>query len=107
MSLKIEPIHIKYKKQIGHVGSNPVHEILTTGGLYMNILGKGAGFEVIGTGPHRAIARHISENKQPNIVWDGLSKSDHVDLEDYMYLLPKYVAITDALRARQKERDNE
>lgn len=103
-NLNVQPVHIKYKKEIGQVNSNKVWEILTTGGLYMEILGKGAGFEVIGTGPHRGIARHIAENRQPGIVWNELAKSDHIDISDFMYLLPKYEAATTAIDRKAQER---
>ena len=105
MSLNLEPVHIKSKKKVGSVNSNPVFEVLTTGGLYMNILGKGAGFEVIGTGPHRGVARFISEQRQPTVQWTDLAKSDWHDPSHFAFLLPKYIALTDAFRARQEEDD--
>ena len=105
MSLNLEPVHIKTKKQVGKVNSNPVFEVLTTGGLYMNILGKGAGFEVIGTGPHRGVARYIAEQKQPGVEWNDFAKSEFIDPAHFMFLIPKYTDLTDAFQARQELQD--
>lgn len=106
LPLNLTPVHIKHKKQIGKVNTNPVWEIATTGGLFINVLGKGAGFEVIGTGPHPAVARHISEQKQPSVEWSDLSKAEWVDPAHFEFILPKYIAITDALVERQKENEH-
>lgn len=99
MALALTPEHVASKKRIGNLKDAPIFEILTTGGLYMNILGKGAGFEVISTGPHRAIARFIAEQRYPNVIWTELSKSDWVDPRDFMPLVPKYQELTSRLRA--------
>jgi len=101
MALALTPEHVASKKRIGNLKDAPIFEILTTGGLYMNILGKGAGFEVISTGPHRAIARFIAEQRYPNVIWTELSKSDWVDPRDFMPLVPKYQELTDRLRKLQ------
>lgn len=98
-NLNIEPVHIKYKKEIGKVKTNPVFEILTTGGLYMEILGKGAGFEVIGTGPHRGVARYIAEQRQPGIEWNDFAKSEHFDSAEILAQAPKYQYMTDVVIA--------
>lgn len=104
MALSVDPVHIKYKKEIGKVNTNKVWEILTTGGLYMEILGKGAGFEVIGTGPHRGVARYIAEQRQPNLQWNEFAKGDYIDPIDFMFALPKYEAETDEYNRRLQER---
>jgi hypothetical protein len=98
MALNLTPEHVAYKKKIGRKGANPVWEVMTTGGLYLDILGKGAGFEVLGTGPHRAVARHIAEQRDPEIVWEEMSKSDFVTMPEIAYLVPEYEAVTDRLR---------
>ncbi len=100
IDLKLEPVHIAQKKKIGKVGSNPVFEVLTSGGLWVHILGKGAGFDILSTGPHKAVARYIAEQKEPNLEWTELSKSEWVPFEDYAHLIPKYMEMTDELRAR-------
>lgn len=99
MALSLTPEHVASKKRIGHLKENPIFEILTTGGLYLNVLGKGAGFEVIATGPHRAVARYIAEQRYPGLVWTELSKSDWVDPADFQGILPKWQELTDRMRA--------
>lgn len=106
-NLDLQPVHIKYKKLIGKKGANPIHEILTTGGLYIEVMGKGAGFEVIGTGPHRGVARHIAEHKCPGIEWTELAKGEYVPPEHYMHLVPAYLAYTNAVIERKKQRDEQ
>ena len=99
MALSLTPEHVQSKKRIGHLKDAPIFEILTTGGLYLNVLGKGAGWEVIATGPHRAVARYIAEQRYPNVIWTELSKSDWVDPADFMSLVPKYQELTDRMRS--------
>jgi hypothetical protein len=101
MALSLTPEHVASKKRVGQLKDSPIFEILTTGGLYLNVLGKGAGFEVIATGPHRAVARYIAEQRYPSVVWTELSKSDWVDPADFMHHLPKYEALTDRFRQLQ------
>lgn len=73
---------IAYKHQVGRVGELPVWEVMTTGGLYLNLLGKNGKFDIVGTGSHRAISRFITEKKTNNkVVWTELSKADYVPVE--------------------------
>ena len=101
MALSLTPEHVQSKKKIGSYKELPVFEIVTTGGLYLNVLGKGAGWEVIGTGPHRAVARYIAEQRYPAIAWSELSKSDWVDPADFAHILPKYQELTERFRSLQ------
>jgi hypothetical protein len=103
MSLNLTEEHVKARKRVGAVGTNPVFEIVTTGGLWMNVMGKGGKFDVISTGPHRAVARYIAEQREPNLVWNTLSKADFIPFEDFAHLVPKYQALTDAFVAASKE----
>jgi len=98
MALQIAPEHVASRKKVGSVGTNPVFEILTTGGLYMNVMGKNGSFEVLSTGPHRAVARYIAEQREHTLVWSELSKADFIPYEDFAHLVPKYQALTDAFR---------
>ncbi len=99
MALNLTPVHIKSKRPIGKLKTNPIFEVLTTGGLYLNILGKGGEFEVIATGPHQGVARYIAEQRYPDIQWNELSKSDFVEFVEIAYLLPKYEEFTDRIRS--------
>lgn len=93
--------HIASKKKIGQLNGKPVIELVTTGGLHMVVTASGGGFETLGTGPHRAVARHIAMKRERDIMWTELSKSDHVDIEHFEWCLPRYEALTDRIRSEQ------
>lgn len=93
--------HVAYKRRVGKVGDMPVIELATTGGLHLIIVARGGKSEVLGTGPHRAVARFIAKKREDKIEWTDLQKSDHVPAELFAEVLPKYEAMTDAFRARQ------
>lgn len=101
--MEITANHVMYKKRIGKVGDVPVYEIATTGGLHMILKASGANGkpEMLGTGSHRAIARHIAKRKEPRLELNELSKSDWLDPNHYAHLLPKYEELTDRMRALQ------
>lgn len=102
--MDLTPKQIEQKpKKVGVLEGKPVYHLKTKGGLHLLVIQKASGYETLGTGPHRAVARHIAMTHEPGIVWTELSKSDHVDPEAYELILPKYVAITDALRSRKDE----
>jgi hypothetical protein len=99
--MDITPEHIAYKKRVGRIGHSPVIELATTGGLHLIVAARGGKSEVLGAGPHRAVARFIAKKKEPDIMWTELSKSDWVPVEHFADILPEYEAYVDALRARQ------
>lgn len=85
-------------KQVGTWNGKKVLHIATKGGLHMIVAPNGAGWETLGAGPHVAVSKHIAGKKHDDIVWTGLSKADWVDPDCYLVLLPKYEALTEALR---------
>lgn len=85
--------------KIGTLNGKPIFEVVTKGGFYMDIVAKGGSFETLGVGSHKALSRHIASKKEPSIVWTTLAKGDFVPYEDMAFLIPKYEAITDRLRA--------
>jgi hypothetical protein len=87
-------------KRVGILKGKPIYHLRTKGGLHLLVTPGGSGFETLGTGPHRAVARHIAQKHEPDIVWDALAKSDHVDIEAFALVLPKYEVITDYLREK-------
>ncbi len=97
MNIDAKQIDQKPKK-VGNLNGKPVWHLRTKGGLHVVVMQKNGGFEALGTGPHRAVARHIANKQEPDIVWDSLSKADHVDVEAFTSVLPKYEAITATLR---------
>lgn len=85
-------------KKVGELRGQPVMHLRTKGGLHVMVKSNG---QVLGTGPHHAVARHIAMKYEPDIVWTELSKADHVTADSYAMVLPKYEAITDDLRLLQ------
>lgn len=73
--LNLKPHDIGYKKVVGHVKGTPVWKVVTTGGLNVIAMHKGAGIDVLSTGGHIAIAQYIAEQNEPDLVWTELSKS--------------------------------
>lgn len=94
--MDISSEHLAYKKKVGKIGDLPVWELATTGGLHLIVAMRGGRIETLGTGPHRAVARHIARKREPKLELTELSKSDHVDVEHFQILLPEYEALTDA-----------
>jgi hypothetical protein len=101
MDNSITPDQIQYKKRVGKVGNLPVIELATTGGLHLIVVARGGKGEVLGTGPHRAVARFIAKKREAKIEWSDLEKSDPVPYECFSDQLPKYETITDEFRTRQ------
>jgi hypothetical protein len=101
--LSIKPEHIESKKKVGKLHGKSVIEIKTTGGFHMVVAAnEGGGFETLGTGPHKAVARHIAAKREPDIEWTELSKSDYVDPAHFQNILPEYEALTDTVRKLQE-----
>jgi hypothetical protein len=102
LAMVIEPNQIKGKpRKVGKVGSHPVWEMESKGGLSMVTVDREGKLETIGSGPLSAIARHIAENREKDIVWTEIRKSDYVDPQHFQHLLPEYEDLTDRLRERQ------
>lgn len=95
----VTPDQVAYKKKVGKLNGDPVFEVGLIGGLHMIMLHKAGKLEPLGAGPHRAVAQHIAKKRNPEIVFTELSKSDHVDLEHFEMLVPRYEELTDRLVA--------
>jgi hypothetical protein len=63
-------------KKIGTLGSEPVMELQTIGGLALVFLAKNGTTQILGVGSHKAIARHIALKENPDIQLTELSKSE-------------------------------
>lgn len=105
MDLKAE--HIASKKKVGNLKGKPVIELVTTGGLHLVVAAKNGSFETLGTGPHRAVARHIAMKRESEITWSELNKADHVDVSHFESLLPRYEQLTDEFRKSQGTSDEQ
>lgn len=90
------------KEKVGHLDGEDVWQLAYKGGLNAVALQKRSGrVETLALGSHRAIARHIAKKARPGIVWTGLAKSENYPYESYAKLLPKWEAVSEAVRARQ------
>lgn len=67
--MNISQKQIKTKKTIGYLNNIPVDLLVTYGGLRIIIMIKDKKSEIIGVGPHEAIAKFSAENKYKNIKW--------------------------------------
>ena len=81
-------------KRIGQIRGMPVMSMLTKGGLSIIVFNG----KVIGAAPHRALARIIAQNANPDLCIDELSKSEEVDPSLFFHLLPTWTAITKKLQ---------
>jgi hypothetical protein len=90
--------HIEYRKQVGFLKGRPIIELKTTGGFYMIVASKDGGFETLGTGPHKVVARHIAKKREGDIEWSELSKADHIEPEHFAFCLPEYEGLTSRMR---------
>lgn len=93
---------IKYKKRVGEDAGDPVHEIATVGGLHLIVAVRKKGTETLGIGSHRAVARHLATKKARALQWTELSKSEHVEERFIQHLIPKWDAVTEAQRAKER-----
>jgi hypothetical protein len=93
---------IEFKKKVGKVRGKDLWHIKTKGGLHIVADGSGS---VLGTGPHRLVARHIAQKSAPDAEWTELSKQEHIDQRIYQHLLPEYESLTAQMQALQAARN--
>ena len=96
--MNIPEAQIILKKKVGQSNGKPITHIRTVGGLHLMINSTG---HVLSAGPHRAVARKIASQMDPDIKWTELSKADHIELSAYEHLLPEYQALTNQFRELQ------
>jgi hypothetical protein len=85
-------------KKIGKLNGKDVQHLVTKGGWHVVVGTKDGQFEPLGVGPHPAVARFEAQRRAPDIQWTELNKSEWVDPIHFQDILPRYSAITDALR---------
>lgn len=96
--MNIPESQIVLKKKVGKSKTGDVTYLKTVGGLHLVVNGRGT---ILGSGPHRAVARHLAQQFDPELQWTELSKSDHVDVAYFQHLLPEYEALTREFRTAQ------
>jgi hypothetical protein len=92
---------VRSKKKIGVDGEDAVYEVSTVGGLYMVLAARKKGTETLGVGSHKAVARWLASKKAKGLQFTELNKSEFVGEDCIRHLLPKWEAITNAVRGRQ------
>lgn len=103
--MDIEPKHLDGKpKKIGQLNGKPVFHMRTKGGLHMVATYGSGGLNIIGSAPHRAIATHIAQKKEPDVEWSELSKGEYVDPSTFEHLVPEYEALTDTMVELSKKK---
>lgn len=88
-------------KRVGLLKGKDVFHTVTKGGLHLLSVVDGPKRETIGSGPHVGISRHVAMKSHPDLQWTGLAKGDFIELEHCQEILPKYEALTSALRKRE------
>ncbi len=96
--MQIPSNEVEFKRKVGKARGHDIYHLKLCGGLHVMALDTGT---ILGAGPHRAVARHLAQQFEPEAEWTALSKSDHVDFEVFEHLLPRYEEITLAMRAVQ------
>lgn len=91
---------IEIKKKIGKSKNKDLWYIKARGGYH--VIAKASG-EILGAANHPAVARHIAEMHEPDLMWTELSKSDHYAYEDYAHLVDSAIELTNAFRKEQGE----
>ena len=93
--MNIEAREVEYTKSVGKWNSKPVIEVGLKGGLFLLFCQKNGKMETIGSGPHRAVARHIAKRMSENeIEFTDLNKADFIEPVHFEHLLPYYEALT-------------
>lgn len=86
--MELTPEDIKIKRLVGKTPNGfPVYHVLTKGGfnIIMRKLPDGGGWQVLGKGHPFAVAKHMAEQIEKNIIWDeSLNKSE--DFNPPMFL---------------------
>lgn len=95
----IKQDQIEYKKKVGRIGQAPVWEVGLIGGLRLIAkMGSDGRSEILGAGPHRAVARHIAKKRNSELEYTEIAKSDHVETAYFSDILPAFEELTDKLR---------
>lgn len=96
--------HIATKRRIGSLDGKPVVEMMTSGGLYLVVMNKSGALDILGTGPHRAVARYLAKKKEPRLEVTELTKADSIDEAAILSVAEKYERLTKNLMKLADER---
>ena len=98
-AMQIPENQIKHKKNVGTLKGNPVFEVYLVGGLHLLAVvdAKLRKTDIIATGKHRALSRHIAKMKAPDIIFTELNKGEEIPVEHFSWCLEKYIELTEKL----------
>lgn len=92
---------IESKRRVGKLGARGVWALKYRGGLH--VVAADGDAEPLGAGSHRAVARHLAQQRHPDLEWTELSKADHYPLSAFEHLLPEATELTDRLHRLWEE----
>lgn len=105
--MDISPKDLRHQpKVVGKCGDDKLYELTTKGGLRAIARVKKAasgssGFEFLGIGSHRALARHVAKSKNKDCEFqDDLAKSEYIDRDIFARHFEVYSWLTDRIRDR-------
>lgn len=101
--MNLDAEQLSSKRIIGKSGGRNVIELVTKGGWHLIVRADASGFQPIGAGSHKGIARFIAKKKDAELELDELSKAESIDdalLEPY---IPFWESFTDKLIASSKK----
>jgi hypothetical protein len=98
--MKIPTDEIEFRKKIGKCKGKDITHIKLRGGLHL--ITQGPSQEIIGTGSHGIVARHIAKARLgDDLEWTELSKADWLPEAAYSHLIPEYQELTTRFRKLQ------
>ncbi len=102
MQITMKEVEGKPRK-LGTLKGRPVMHVRTKGGLHIIAAPKGGSFETLGMAHHVAVAKHMAQRYEPDVVWTELSKSEHWDIRSYESLIPEAEQLTAQARALESQ----
>jgi hypothetical protein len=90
-------------RKLGTLKGRPVMHVRLKGGLHIIAAAKGMGHETLGMAHHVAVAKHMAQRYEPDVVWTELSKSEHWDIRLYQDMIPAAEELTARARALESQ----
>lgn len=86
----------KGKIRIGSIKGQPVYSMFTRGGLALILKSQNGISKLLAMAPHRGLAKYIAQQKEPDLCFDELSKSEdeYFSIDFYKHLVDKWTEVT-------------
>ena len=95
--LQVKPQEVSSKKVIGNIDGASVYQIDLKGGLYIIARVKGVGLDIMASGPHPTVAKHIAKKLHPHLNITELLKSEEIPEAHFARIVPYYLNLTNQL----------